>query len=114
MIEDDGAPRIRSYPLEVRVEVLTREDEDLIHRRSLDVLERAGVSTTNERVLKLLAEHGQDVDLEARRVRFDPAFVEEKLALAGRTFTLAGRDPGLDLRSTARRATSRPTDAPPT
>jgi trimethylamine--corrinoid protein Co-methyltransferase len=97
MFDDDDAPRIRSYPREARVHVLTPEDEDLIHRRSLDVLERAGVSTTNERVLRLLAEHGQDVDLDAKRVRFDPVFVEEKLALAGRTFTLAGREPDLDL-----------------
>ncbi|HEX6843583.1 MAG TPA: trimethylamine methyltransferase family protein [Actinomycetota bacterium] len=86
-----------SVPHRHRVDVLTPEDRELLHRRALDVLERVGVTTTNQGLLRLLQEHGQSVDLEAGRVRFDPAFVQERLAMAAREVTLTAREDGLDL-----------------
>src|SRR5215203_2257225 len=89
--------RLRTFSRDVRFAVLEKADEDLIHDRSLEVLQRAGVSTTNEALLHLMAEHGQDVDFEAKRIRFDPGFVEEALAMVPRTFTLGARDAELDM-----------------
>jgi trimethylamine--corrinoid protein Co-methyltransferase len=89
--------RLRTFSRDVHFAVLEKADEDLIHDRSLEVLQRAGVSTTNEALLHLMAEHGQDVDFEAKRIRFDPGFVEEALAMVPRTFTLGARDVELDM-----------------
>jgi trimethylamine--corrinoid protein Co-methyltransferase len=86
-----------SVPHRHRVEVLSAEDRDLLHRRALDVLARVGVTTTNQDLLARLQEHGQPVDLEAGRIRFDPTFVEERLAMASRDITLHAREEGLDL-----------------
>jgi trimethylamine--corrinoid protein Co-methyltransferase len=80
-----------------RIDVLTDDDIGVLHRRSLDILERVGVSTSNRAILELLRDHGQTVDLDAGRIRFDPAYVEDRVAACGRDLTLFARDPGLDL-----------------
>jgi trimethylamine:corrinoid methyltransferase-like protein len=36
-----------------------------------------------------MADHGQQVDFEAKRIRFDPGFVEDKLAMVPRLRTSA-------------------------
>lgn len=92
-----AAREIRSYPRTSTFKVLTPEQERAVHDRCLRVLERTGVSTTNERLLRVMADHGQNVDFEAKRIRFDPAFVEEKRALAPRRYTLHARNPEFDL-----------------
>ena len=91
------AREIRSYARTSSFTVLTPEQERAIHEHALAVLERVGVSTTNDRLLKVMADHGQRVDFDERRIRFDPAFVEEKRALAPRTYTLHARNPEFDL-----------------
>lgn len=88
---------IRSLPKTFHVEVLTAEQVERVHAGALDILERTGVETTSDRLLKLMADHGQAVDFENRRIRLSPGFVESKRALAPRTFTLAGRFPDRDL-----------------
>jgi len=88
---------IRALPKTFRVEVLTAEQVARVHAGSLDILERTGVATTSDRLLDLMATHGQDVDREARRIRFHPGFVEAQRALAPRRFTLCGRHPDRDL-----------------
>jgi trimethylamine:corrinoid methyltransferase-like protein len=89
--------RLKTLSRDVRFAVLEKADEDLLYERSLEVLERAGVSTTNDALLHLIADHGQQVDFEAKRIRLDPGFVEEKLAMVPRIFTLAARDRELDM-----------------
>lgn len=89
--------RIRTLPWTHRHDVLSAEEASGLHERSLEILERVGVTTSNPGLLETMAAAGQDVDLDARRIRFDPAFVEERLALAPSAYTLAARDPALDL-----------------
>jgi trimethylamine---corrinoid protein Co-methyltransferase len=88
---------IRSLPRTFHVEVLTPEQTSRIHSRALAILDRTGVATTSDRLLELMADHGQRVDFERRRIRFAPNFVEAKRALAPRHFTLAGRRRDRDL-----------------
>lgn len=88
---------IRSYSRTSAFTLLSPDQEKAIHQACLDVLEHTGVSTTNERLLRVMADHGQQVDFEDRRIRFDPGFVEEKRKLAPRTYTLAARNPAYDL-----------------
>ncbi len=92
-----NARTIRPLPWTHRHDVLTTAEVELLHEQSLQILERVGVTTSNRGLLELLREHDQDVDLPTGRVRLSPAFVEERLALSPRTFTLAARDPALDL-----------------
>ena len=88
---------IRSFPRSSTFKVLTEDQERTMHERCLQVLERTGVSTTNEGLLKVMADHGQQVDFENQRIRLAPDFVEEKRALAPRTYTLHARNPEFDL-----------------
>lgn len=79
------------------VNLLSAQEEQTVHDKSLEVLHRTGISTNSETLCKLMADHGQEVDFENKRIRFDPAFVEEKLELAKGYYTLAARDPENDL-----------------
>jgi trimethylamine--corrinoid protein Co-methyltransferase len=88
---------IRALPLRHRVEVLAPEQVARVHEAALRILERTGFATSSSALLERMAEHGQDVDPANRRIRLDPAFVEERVARAPRWFTLAGRRPERDL-----------------
>jgi trimethylamine--corrinoid protein Co-methyltransferase len=88
---------IRAIPFTHRHDVLEPEQVELLHTRSLDILDRVGFTTSSRALLDLMAEAGQRVDREAGRIRLDPAFVEAALARCPRTYTLAARDPALDL-----------------
>jgi len=70
---------------------------ELIHDRTLGILERVGMALRSEPLLRLLADAGARVDASSGRVRFDPGLVEEALARAPRAYTLAARGPGRDL-----------------
>jgi trimethylamine--corrinoid protein Co-methyltransferase len=86
-----------SLPLKYRVEVLTPDEVKRIHEGALRILQRTGIATNSDKLLTLMADHGQAVDFESKRIRLAPEFVEEKRALAPRHFTLAGRRPDRDL-----------------
>ena len=88
---------VRSLPIRFNTEVLDREQVAKVHESALEILRRVGVGTSSDKLLKLMADHGQDVDFEDKRIRFTPEFVEEKRALAPRTYTLAGRTRENDL-----------------
>ena len=64
---------------------------------TLSILERTGVQVDAPAALDIFAEAGATVDRDARRVRLDPDLVRRGLATAPRTFTMAARDPALDL-----------------
>jgi trimethylamine:corrinoid methyltransferase-like protein len=68
---------IRSLPLRYHVEVLAPDEAERIHDGALRILQRTGIATSSDRLLRLMADHGQDVDVENRRIRFAPDFVEE-------------------------------------
>jgi len=91
------ADAIRSYSRKSAFKLLTPEQEKKIHESCLEVLEHTGVSTTNKRLLQVMADHGQRVDFDEMRIRFDPAFVEQQRAKAPRVYTLHARDPRNDL-----------------
>lgn len=79
------------------VNMLSPQQEQLVHEKSLEVLQRTGISTNSDALCKLMAEHGQEVDFENKRIRFEPTFVEAQLELARGYYTLAARDPENDL-----------------
>jgi len=93
----EPAEPIRSLPLRYRVDVLAPDQVARIRDAALAILDRTGFATRSVALLDRMAEHGQRVDAGARRIRLDPAFVEERIALAPPHFTLAGRRPDRDL-----------------
>ncbi len=75
------------------LEIVSVDELESIHRASLRVLAEVGVEVLGDLALDLLAASGAAVDRLARRVRFDPAQIEELVALAPSTFRLQARNP---------------------
>ena len=93
-------PAVPPLALPVGMVRLTPLDEaglDAIHRASLQVLEKTGVVVPSARVRARLAAAGARVDDATARVRLPVQFVEEAVARAPATLTLAAREPALDL-----------------
>lgn len=84
MFEREAAPR-----------PLTDEQEQAVHDQAMRILAEIGVEVLHARARGLLADAGQRV--EGTRVRFDPGFVLEEVALAPSSFRLLARDPDRSL-----------------
>jgi trimethylamine--corrinoid protein Co-methyltransferase len=76
------------------LEVLSADHVEEIHRTSLRILAEVGVEVLGDRAVDLLEAAGASVDRTARRVRLDPAMVEERIATAPSSFTLHARNAG--------------------
>jgi len=80
-----------------RVRFLTDEQLDDLQAATLEILERVGVKFPSDRALRIFEEHGADVDRETQVVRLAPDLVMRAMATVPRYFTMAARDPALDL-----------------
>ena len=80
------------------LKIMTEEQEDAIHRGTLDVLETTGVRFENQRALELFAKNGCKVDFEERRVQIPPGLVEQSLRQCPSSFQLRARKPENNLR----------------
>jgi len=89
--------RIRGLRHPWRIEVLTEDELDRVHRASLQVLERVGLQVRSGSILRELGAAGANVDEATMRARFAPEMVEECMALAPPGYLMAARDPDLDL-----------------
>jgi len=85
-----------SHP-KLRLEVLSAEDVRRIHTATLDLIETVGVKMPSARAQEIVASHGGKVDVASGIVRIPGAVIEQALANAPHAYTLAGRDPALDL-----------------
>ncbi len=81
-----------------RVRFLDDEQLDRLQDATLRVLEDVGVRFPSETALEILDGHGATVDRATRIVRFPRDLVRRALSTAPRSFTMAARDPGFDLR----------------
>ncbi|HXV71631.1 MAG TPA: trimethylamine methyltransferase family protein [Acidimicrobiia bacterium] len=79
------------------VDLVDEEQIETIHQTSLQILSEIGMDFLNEEARRLLEKAGADVDPDSARVRFDPAFVEEKIKTAPSEFTLHARNPERNL-----------------
>jgi trimethylamine--corrinoid protein Co-methyltransferase len=80
------------------IEVLSAEQLEAIRSATSRILERDGVRVPSNAALRVFAEHGALVDMQRRIVRLPPSLVAEALSHAPRSFMLAGRAEGTDLR----------------
>lgn len=85
-----------AYP-RIRLKVLSDEDVRRLHTATLDIIESVGVRFPSERALDALEGAGAKVDRATRIARIPGHLIEEALAKAPPAFTLAARDPALDL-----------------
>lgn len=76
---------------------LSPEQLDQLQEATLAILERTGVRFPSPKALKVLAEHGAQVDPKSQVVRFPPELVFQAMKSVPRYFTLGARDPVYDL-----------------
>ncbi len=81
----------------LRLEILSAEDVRRIHTATLDLIESVGVRMPSARAQEIVAAHGGKVDRATNIVRIPGAIVEQALSTAPPAYTLAARDPSLDL-----------------
>jgi trimethylamine--corrinoid protein Co-methyltransferase len=81
----------------LRLEILSQEDVSKIHTATLNVIECTGVRFPSERALDVWEAHGATIDRDTMVVKAPGHLIEEALAKAPPTYTLAARNPAQDL-----------------
>lgn len=79
------------------LQIVPEEQVTALHEGALKVLGETGVRFEDPWALDFLARQGCAVDEAAGRVRFPPELIEESLAQAPRSFSLAAPNPSNDL-----------------
>jgi trimethylamine---corrinoid protein Co-methyltransferase len=79
------------------VEIISADQVEAIHRASLRILSEIGFEVLGDRVLDAFEVAGATVDRLERRIRLDPAQIEELIATAPREFRLHARNPDRDV-----------------
>jgi trimethylamine--corrinoid protein Co-methyltransferase len=79
-------------------EILSADQIETILQTSLEVLASQGMRFLQAASREMMRKAGADVDEAEQIVRFDPAFVNEKIALAPATFELQARNPAHNLK----------------
>jgi trimethylamine---corrinoid protein Co-methyltransferase len=85
---------IRNFPA---FKILSEENIDQIHRGTLDILQKTGISVYNDRALKVFKNADCDVDFDTKMVKFPPGLVEECLRKAPSSFRVKARNQKHDL-----------------
>ena len=80
------------------IEILSADQVETIIETSLQVLATQGLRFLESSSRNMLRQGGADVDEAEQIVRFDPAFVKEKIALAPPEFELRARNRAHDLK----------------
>ncbi len=77
--------------------VMSADEIEAIHRASLKILAEIGMEVLHDESRRILRMAGAAIDEGNLRVRLDPAFVEEKIALVPPRFSLRARSSRHDL-----------------
>lgn len=77
----------------VQLRVLSDEDKDLIHQKTLEILEKTGVVVKSERIMDLMAQFGCTVEKESSIIKIPAELVEKAVKTAPEKYTLHGLDP---------------------
>lgn len=81
----------------VSLNILTQEEVESIHYATLEVLSTVGVKFPSNKALNILRSHGCQVDDKSMIVKFPDKIIERYLTMAPSSYTLAARNPDLDL-----------------
>jgi trimethylamine--corrinoid protein Co-methyltransferase len=77
--------------------LLSKGEVNEIHTASLEVLERVGVRTQSEAILKVFLEFGADADPKEKIVRIPEHLIEEAMRKAPSEIVLSGRNSRFDI-----------------
>jgi trimethylamine--corrinoid protein Co-methyltransferase len=80
-----------------RVQYATSMQLDQLQEATLNILERTGVRFPSEKALKILAEHGAQVDKNSQVVKFPRDLVFKAMSSVPRYFKMGALDPFYDL-----------------
>ena len=75
---------------QVKLEVLSQKEVELIHQKALDVLEKVGVTVYEPKAVELLGDMGARI--EGKKVYFPPSLVERSIEKAPKKFKLFARN----------------------
>ena len=81
----------------LKLDILSDQDVRRIHAATLDVIESVGVRFPSRKALDILQAHGAQVDRDTQIVKIPGHLVEAALKQAPPVYTLAARDPALDV-----------------
>ena len=74
----------------MRLEMLSREEIEIIHVKSLEILEKVGTIIPHEEINSLFEDFGAIVNFNTGLVRIPPHLVNELISKAGKKFTIYG------------------------
>jgi trimethylamine--corrinoid protein Co-methyltransferase len=81
----------------LKLELLSEAEIRRLHTATLEVIERTGVRFPSQKALDIWQAHGAVVDRNTQVVRARGELIEQALKSAPPVYTLAARDPSLDL-----------------
>ena len=90
-------PDIFAFPSEIKQEVLSQTQLDILKAGTLQILQDVGVRFPSKKALTIFSDHGAEVDWETQIVRISPDLVNKALSTAPRSFILGGREERFDL-----------------
>ncbi|HWQ78274.1 MAG TPA: trimethylamine methyltransferase family protein [Anaerovoracaceae bacterium] len=82
--------------MKLRTQALSQEERELVHKRTLEILETAGVCVKSARALKALAEGGAEVDFETQIAKIPESLIRKCLDTAPKNYVLGARNPKFD------------------
>jgi trimethylamine--corrinoid protein Co-methyltransferase len=80
-----------------RLTLLSRNDLDMIHSQSIEILEKIGVAVKSEEASKTLVDSGAEIDRNRGTVRIPSTLVQEAIKNAPKEIILCGRNPRHDI-----------------
>ena len=80
-----------------RLSFLSKAEEDLIHQKSVECLEKIGVLVRSKLVLETLAKAGITVDMRSGIAKISESAIDEALRTVPKQIRLCARDPKRDL-----------------
>lgn len=80
-----------------QISILSEDEVELVHNRTLAILESPGVKVDSEIALKLLSEGGAKVDSKSKRASIPESLVKETVRRLPRQVRLCARNPKQDM-----------------
>ncbi len=77
-------------------QVLSQSEIELVHSKSIRILEEVGIQFPDESVLALLEKNGAQIDWDKQVAKISEAMVQKALSTAPKEFTLGARNPEND------------------
>lgn len=82
--------------MRLKTQALSEEERNLVHKRTLEILEKAGVCVKSRRALEALANNGAEVDFNAQIARIPEKLIVKCLDTAPKSYVLGARNPKYD------------------